>query len=131
VVKVLPDGTYLSVLIDPTVRSARRRTAIITAAKAGEDLTDEPAHLVRVVEYDVPDRAGNGTGELIVVLSTILDPPRPGPTNWPPPTISGGRKKPPTTSSRPICGILAVFCAPGCLSWFTKRSGRGSWSNCD
>ncbi len=74
VVKVLPDGTYLSVLIDPTVRSARRRTAILTAAKAGEDLTDEPAHLVRVVEYDVPDRAGNGTGELIVVLSTILDP---------------------------------------------------------
>jgi len=60
--------------IDPTVRSARRRTAILTAAKAGEDLTDEPAHLVRVVAYDVPDRAGNGTGELIVVLSTILDP---------------------------------------------------------
>jgi hypothetical protein len=26
------------------------------------------------VEYDVPNRAGNGTGELIVVLSTILDP---------------------------------------------------------
>jgi hypothetical protein len=25
-------------------------------------------------EYDVPDRAGNGTGELIVLLSTILDP---------------------------------------------------------
>jgi hypothetical protein len=27
-----------------------------------------------VIEYDVPDRAGNGTGELIVLLSTILDP---------------------------------------------------------
>jgi hypothetical protein len=27
-----------------------------------------------VVEYDVPDRAGNGTGELIVLLSTITDP---------------------------------------------------------
>ena len=25
-------------------------------------------------EYDVPDREGNGTGELIVVLSTITDP---------------------------------------------------------
>jgi hypothetical protein len=27
-----------------------------------------------VIEYDVPDRAGNGTGELIVLLSTITDP---------------------------------------------------------
>jgi hypothetical protein len=27
-----------------------------------------------VVEYDVPDRAGNGTGELIVLLSNIVDP---------------------------------------------------------
>ncbi len=33
---------------------------------------------MRVVEYDVPDRAGNGTGELIVVLSTILDPAQAG-----------------------------------------------------
>jgi hypothetical protein len=32
------------------------------------------AHLVRVVDYDVPDRAGNGTSELIVLLTTILDP---------------------------------------------------------
>ena len=74
IVKVLPDGTYLAVLIDPKVRGARRRAAIIDAARAGADLADEPAHLVRVVEYEVPDREGNGTGELIVVLSTITDP---------------------------------------------------------
>ena len=30
--------------------------------------------MARVVEYDVPDRAGNGTGELIVLLTTITDP---------------------------------------------------------
>ena len=29
---------------------------------------------MRVVEYSVPDRAGNGAGELIVVLTTITDP---------------------------------------------------------
>jgi hypothetical protein len=74
IVKVLPDGTYLAVLIDPKIRGARRRTAITDAARAGADLADEPAHLVRVIEYDVPDREGNGTGELIVVLSTITDP---------------------------------------------------------
>jgi hypothetical protein len=31
-------------------------------------------HLARVVEYDVPDRKGSGSGELIVLLTTITDP---------------------------------------------------------
>ena len=31
-------------------------------------------NLARVIEYDVPDRDGNGTGELIVLLTTITDP---------------------------------------------------------
>ncbi len=74
VIKVLPDGTYTSVLIDPQIRSTRRRAAIITAAHDGAELADEPAHLVWVIEYDVPDRDGNGTGELIVLLTTITDP---------------------------------------------------------
>ena len=82
VVKVLPDGTYLSVLVNPSIRGARRRAAITATAteiadharEPGHELDPTEAHLVRVVEYDVPDRAGNGTGELIVVLCTILDP---------------------------------------------------------
>lgn len=31
-------------------------------------------HLAQVVEYDVPDRDGNGSGELIVLLTTLLSP---------------------------------------------------------
>lgn len=73
VVRVLDDGTYLSVLIDSGVRGARREQ-ILAAARAGNDLADEPAHLVRVIEYDVPDREGNGSGELIVLLTTIIAP---------------------------------------------------------
>jgi hypothetical protein len=86
VVRVLPDGTYLTVLIKPTIRGARRER-LLAAARAGEDLQDINAvpdafderglpvvHLARVIEYDVPDRVGNGTGELIVLLSTVLDP---------------------------------------------------------
>ena len=82
-VKALPDGTYLAVLINPAIRGARRRAAITQTARqiaeapsegAGPELDPTEAHLVRVVEYDVPDRAGNGTGELIVLISTILDP---------------------------------------------------------
>ena len=87
VVAVLDDGTYRTVLIKPTMRGARRRKEILAAAAAGADLDDpdavpaawdsdgnQLAHLARVVEYDVPDREGNGTGELIVLLTTILDP---------------------------------------------------------
>jgi hypothetical protein len=83
VVKVLQDGTYLSVVMDSAVRGARR-DAIVAAARAGGDLAELPeaigtnglpcARLVRVIEYDVPDRAGNGTGELITLLTTITDP---------------------------------------------------------
>ena len=86
VLRVLADGTYLTVLITPTIRG-RRRERLTTAARNGLDLTDinavpeafddrglPIAHLARVVEYDVPDRVGNGTGELIVLLSTITDP---------------------------------------------------------
>ena len=31
-------------------------------------------HLARVIEYDIGDRVGNGTEELIVLLSTITNP---------------------------------------------------------
>ena len=80
------DGTYLTALIKPTIRG-RRRERLLAAARAGADLTDINAvpdafderglpviHLARVIEYDVPDRVGNGTGELIVLLTNILDP---------------------------------------------------------
>jgi len=83
VVAVLDDGTYLTALITPAIRG-RRRERLLAAARAGADLTDintvpdafddrglPVIHLARVIEYDVPDRVGNGTGELIVLLCTI------------------------------------------------------------
>jgi hypothetical protein len=83
VVRVLEDGTYLTVVMDSAIRGARR-DRIVAAARAGHDLADHPdalgkhgrpaARLARVIEYDVPDRAGGGTGELIVLLTTITDP---------------------------------------------------------
>ncbi|MGW4402374.1 IS4 family transposase [Amycolatopsis nivea] len=74
VVAVLPDGSYLTVLINPKARGAGRRRQILAAAEAGHPVHPDEAHLVRVVEYDVPDRDGNGTGELIVLLSSVTDP---------------------------------------------------------
>ena len=76
-----PPATTLG-LVDPGPAAAR----LLAAARDGLDLTDintvpdafderglPVVHLARVIEYDVPDRAGNGTGELIVLLTTIID----------------------------------------------------------
>jgi hypothetical protein len=73
VVRVLPDGTYWSVVIDSKIRG-KRRERILQDALEGRELDPEQAYLVRVIEYDVPDRDGNGSGELIVLLTSILDP---------------------------------------------------------
>jgi hypothetical protein len=87
VVKVLADGTYLSVIIKPNVQLESRRQRILAAARAGRNLADinetpaaftshglPVAHLVRVIEYDITNRVGDGTGELIALLTTILHP---------------------------------------------------------
>jgi hypothetical protein len=74
VVQVLSDGTYLSVLIDPKIRSTARRAGILHTAQTGGDLQPGTAHLVRVIEYNVLDREGNGTGEVITLLTTIRNP---------------------------------------------------------
>jgi hypothetical protein len=66
----LADGTYLSVLAKPGLREAAR-TALLEDARAGRELDPARAHLVRVVEYDVPDREG---GELICLITSVTDP---------------------------------------------------------
>ena len=66
----LPDGSYRSVLINPTIRG-RRREALITAAAAGHDLDPTQAMVIRVVEYMIEDRPGSG--ELFCLITTITD----------------------------------------------------------
>lgn len=83
VIRVLSDGTYLSVVMDSRIRG-KRRAAILAAADAGEDLADCPdavddkgwplARIVRVIEYDVPDRDGDGKAEVITLITTVIDP---------------------------------------------------------
>lgn len=68
-----PDGSYTSVLINPKIRGTAR-LALIEAARAGQDLDPDHARAVRVVEYTVPDREGDGKDELICLITTIDDP---------------------------------------------------------
>jgi hypothetical protein len=69
-----PDGSYRTVLIDPAVRG-KARERIIAAAKAGKDLDPGKARYARAVQYTVADRDGDGKGEPIRVVTTILDVP--------------------------------------------------------
>jgi hypothetical protein len=71
-VEALPDGSYLSVLIDPKIRG-KTRDALVAAARAGDDLDSAKAVLVRVVEYTVPDRTGDGKDELIALITTVTE----------------------------------------------------------
>src|SRR6266480_1488463 len=73
VLAILPDGSYLSVLVNPRT-GGKARQALIDAARNGEQLDKGTATVVRVIEYQVPDRDGDGTGELIALITTITDP---------------------------------------------------------
>jgi len=74
VLEPLPDGSWRSVLISPRVdpRSAAR-ARLLAAAGRGGDLEDGKARYVRVIEYQVPDRDGNGKDERIILVTTITD----------------------------------------------------------
>ena len=73
VLDLLPDGSCRSVLIGPKI-TGKARERLIEAARAGEDLDPGRARYVRVIEYEVPDRDGDGKGELIALITTITDP---------------------------------------------------------
>jgi hypothetical protein len=72
VLELLPDGSYRSVLVSPKI-TGKKREALLAAARRGEDLDQDRARDVRVIEYEVPDREGNGRDELIALVTTILD----------------------------------------------------------
>ncbi|HEX4255310.1 MAG TPA: IS4 family transposase [Streptosporangiaceae bacterium] len=74
VLEVLPDGSWRSVLISPKIHREQTRARLTGQARAGQPLDPGQAVPVRVIEYDVPDRDGSGTGETIRLITTISDP---------------------------------------------------------
>jgi hypothetical protein len=112
VLKLLPDGSYLSLVARPTLHD-KARNNLIAAARAGEHLDPAQAMRVRVIEYDIPGRDGGSTGELIALITTMTDPAAASARNWRRPTASAGPRArtwsarrstatcSPTTPSRP------------------------------
>jgi Insertion element 4 transposase N-terminal len=72
VLELLPDGSYRSVLVNPKI-TGKKREALVGDARRGDDLDENQARYVRVVEYEVPDRDGDGKDELIALVTTITD----------------------------------------------------------
>ncbi len=72
VLDLLPDGSYRSVLVSAEVKG-KARQGLIEAARRGEDPGPGKARHIRVIEYEVPDREGDGKGELIALITTITD----------------------------------------------------------
>lgn len=73
VIEPLPAGSYRSMVINPKITGARR-TTLIDQVRRGHQIPEGDAIPVRVIEYEIPDREGNGTGELICLITSILDP---------------------------------------------------------
>jgi hypothetical protein len=73
VLRTCPDGSYLTVLTDPEIRSRWSRDALLEAAARGEDLDPGQARYARVTEYEVTDREGNGKHEPVILVTTITD----------------------------------------------------------
>jgi hypothetical protein len=71
-VRRLADGSYLALIFAPDT-TARRKAALLAAARAGEQVGADLARIVRAAEYTVPDR-GAEDSELICVITTLLDP---------------------------------------------------------
>ena len=91
-------------------------------ARAGEDLDEDQARYVRVVEYEVPDREGDGKGEVIALVTTIT-----GMTAAPAPLLAEayaqrwehetGNKQLKTT-----CAAPGKCCGPRARTWSARKS---------
>ncbi|GLZ43806.1 hypothetical protein Acsp05_74300 [Actinokineospora sp. NBRC 105648] len=73
VVEWLPDGSFLSIACDPDIKG-RKRDDLVGRVRDGCSVDPDEGHLVRVVEYDVPDRVGSASGEIICLVTSVLDP---------------------------------------------------------
>jgi hypothetical protein len=75
-------------------RRGKARKAVLEAARGGRDLDEDRARYVRVVGYEVPDRDGDGKGEVIALVTTITAMTAAAAPLLAGPTTKGGSMKP-------------------------------------
>ena len=108
VLDLLPDGSYLSLVAKPTLHD-KAQNKLIAAARAGEHLDPGQVMRVRVIEYEIPDRDGDGTGELIALIHDHHRPRRrlrPGTRRGLLPAVGGGDKQAAVLSYPRLVGMF-------------------------
>ena len=114
-------------------RSGFRRAAVVagqgrsvaarrSAARGGEDLDEDQARYVRVVEYEVPDRDGDGKDEVIALVTRVTQM-----TAARAPLLAEAyhqrwEQRPGTPSSRRTCAAPAGCCGQRARTWSARRS---------
>ena len=121
VLDLLPDGSYLSVVAKPTLHD-KARSKLVAAARAGEYLDPGQAMRVRVIEYEIPDRDGDGSGELIALITTVTDPAAASAQELAQAYCQRWKRKPATISSRPACAAPGRCSGPRARTWSARRS---------
>jgi hypothetical protein len=76
----------------------QERDALIEAARCGEVREPDQARPARVIEYQVPDRDGNGKNEPVLWSPSSPAGGSPRLSNWRGPTTGSGDTKPGTPS---------------------------------
>ena len=112
-----PDGSYRSMLVNPKIRG-KAREELLEAARGGEDLDPGKARYVRVIEYEVPDREGDGKDELIALITTIAGVPgRARSRSRAGISPALGARDRERRSSRPTCADPGRSCALSPRTW--------------
>ena len=102
-------------LVNPKI-PGKARQALLDAARAGGDLAEDQARYVRV-EYEVPDRDGDGKGEVIALITTITGTTAARHRCSRRHTTSAGNMRPGMPSSRRTCARKVSFQQPHVCSW--------------
>ncbi len=108
-------------LVNPKIRG-KAREAVLEAARGGEDLDEGHARYVRVAGYEVPDRDGDGKGEVIALVTTITEMTAAAAPLLAGHTTEGGSMKPGMPSSRRPCEAPGRCCGPRARTWSARRS---------
>jgi hypothetical protein len=121
VLDLLPDGSYLSVVARPALHD-KARNKLIAAARAGEHLDPAQAMRVRVIEYEIPGRDGDGSGELIALITTITDPQAASAQELARAYCQRWDEETGNDQLKRTCAGPARYCGPKARAWSARKS---------
>ena len=123
VLELLPDGSYPSVLVNPKISGKARQAAHRGRPRRGGPGRRTRPATCRVIEYEVPDRDGDGKGEVIALITTITEITAAAAAaargGLPPALGARDRERPAQDAT---CAAPGGCCGPRARTWSARRS---------